>query len=376
MRIPAFKLDQWLNQYHFSPNPPGFDLASSYGPPWSAKDLLGLVGPDERESLLETKLTYANGLGGEQLRQAIANMQGVEAKDVQILIGASEALLILFACAAEPGANVILPSPLFPSTAVDPELFKLETRYYQLRRENNFGIDLDEIKRLADDKTKLLLVNSPHNPTGATLSNEQLRDLHDFAFAKGIQFVSDEVYHPIYHSSATDSAAVLPHVTVLGSFSKSFALSGVRTGWVVERDRERMGQYAEARSYFTISNAPLAEKFAEIAVRNRETVFARTRSVATTNLHLLDEFFAQHEDKLSWVRPRGGLTAFPWLTDGSDARAFCAEAAERGVLLAPGDCFDMPNHFRLGFGVFAEGFGEALERISELLEGKSRAVSV
>ncbi len=81
-------------------------------------------------------------------------------------------------------------------------------------------------------------------------------------------------------------------------------------------------------------------------------------------------------DKLGWVRPRGGLTAFPWLNDGSDTREFCVEAADRGVLFAPGDCFEMPDHFRLGFGVSGEGFGEALDRISELLEGKSRAVSI
>lgn len=376
MRIQPFKLDQWLNKYHFSPTPPEFDLASSYGPPWTLKDLLNLVGADERESLLDTKLTYANGLGGEQLRQAIADMQGVKAQEIQVLVGASEALLILFACAAEPGANVILPSPLFPSTAIDPELFKLEVRYYHLRPENSFEIDVDEIKRLADDKTKVLLVNTPHNPTGATLSNERLRELHDFAVEKGIQFVSDEVYHPIYFGSETESAAVLPHATVLGSFSKSFALSGVRTGWIVERDQERMHQYAEARSYFTISNPPLAEKVSEIAVRRRETIFARTREVANANLRLLDEFFAQLADKLGWVRPRGGLTAFPWLNNGNDARDFCTAAAERGVLLAPGDCFEMPNHFRLGFGVFAEGFGQALGRVSELLEDKSRAVSV
>jgi aspartate/methionine/tyrosine aminotransferase len=376
MRIQPFKLDQWLNKYHFSPNPPSFDLASSYGPPWTLKDLLNLVSADERESLLDTQLTYANGLGGEQLRQAIADMQGVKAEDVQILVGASEALLILFACAAEPGANVILPSPIFPSTAIDPELFKLEVRYYHLRRENNFDIDIGEIKRLVDNKTRVLLVNTPHNPTGATLSNEQLRELHDFAVDKGIQFVSDEVYHPIYFATETETAAVLPHATVLGSFSKSFALSGIRTGWIVERDRERMQQYAEARSYFTISNPPLAEKFAEIAVRNRETIFARTRDVAAANLRFLEEFFSKHEDKLGWVPPRGGLTIFPWLNDDSDSRVFCAEAAERGVLLAPGDCFEMPNHFRLGFGVSAEGFGQALARISELLEGRSRAVSV
>ena len=376
MRIPSFKLEHWLNKYQFSPKPPVFDLASSYGPPWSLRDLLNLVDTDERESLLDTKLTYADGLGGEQLRQAIADMQCVRTEDVQVLIGASEALLIVFACAAEEGANVILPSPIFPSTAVNPELFKLETRNYHLRRENGFEIDPDEIKRLADDKTKVILVNSPHNPTGATLSNEQLRDLHDFAVDRGIQFVCDEVYHPIYFANETDSAAVLPQATVLGSLSKSFALSGVRTGWIIERSKERMQQFVEARAYFTISNPPLAEKFAEIAIRNRETVWARTRDVALANLRLLEEFFSKHEEKVDWVSPNGGLTVFPWLKDGSDSHLFCEQAAELGVLLAPGDCFEMPNHFRIGFGVTADGFGEALDRVSKLLEGASRAVTV
>jgi aspartate/methionine/tyrosine aminotransferase len=227
---------------------------------------------------------------------------------------------------------------------------------------------LGEIKKLTDNKTKVLLVNTPHNPTGATLSNEELLELHDFAVERSIQFVSDEVYHQIYHGAETESAAVLPHATVLGSFSKSLALSGLRTGWIIERDEKRLRQYTDARGYFTISNPPLAEKFAIIALRNREMILARTRSVAANNLKLLDQFFGEHSDNLGWVRPRGGLTAFPWLKDKSDAREFCRSVAERGVLLAPGDCFAMPNHFRLGFGVAEEGFAEGLARVAELLK--------
>lgn len=375
MKIPPFKLDHWLNEHHFSANPPDFDFASSTGPHWTLKELLSLVDPAERECLLDTELIYSEAAGSEQLRQAIAEMHGATVGQVQVLMGASEALLVVFSTAAEPGANVILPFPLFPPTAVIPQLFGLETRFYNLDPEKGFLIDLDQVKSLVDHKTKVILVNSPHNPTGTTLTNDQLRELHDFAVNRGIQFVSDEVYHPIYHGKETASAAVLPLATVLGSFSKSFALSGIRTGWIVERYAERMRQYNEARGYFTISNPPLAEKFAEIAVRNREEMFARTREVAGSNLQLLEGFFAKHTDKLSWIRPTGGLTAFPWLNDGSDTRPFCEEVAQRGVLLAPGDCFQMPSHFRMGFGVAAAGFGEGLARISEVLEGRGRSVS-
>lgn len=375
MKIPDFLLDRWLGQYKFADSPPAFDLASSTGPHWTARELLALLGADEREQFFETELVYSHTSGGGRLRAAVGEMQGVGAEEVLVVTGAAEALLIVFFLAAEPGANVILPFPLFPPTAVIPRLLGLETRFYHLRRENNFGIDLDEVKKLADGNTKLLLVNSPHNPTGATLSDGEMRELHDFAAGRGIQFVSDEVYHPVYHGRETASASALPGATVLGSFSKSLSLSGLRTGWIVERDAARMHSYTDARSYFTISNTPLAEGLAAAALRHRETIFGRARRVASANLALLDQFFAEHADGLSWVRPRGGMTAFPWLADGGDAREFCREAAARGVLLAPGDCWEMPGHFRLGFGVMEEGFAEGLRRIAGALRGRGGAAA-
>lgn len=373
MRIPPFLLDEWLNLYHFSPKPPEFDFASSTGPHWTARQLLALLDADERETLFETELVYSSATGSERLRREIALAQGVTAEDVRVTTGASEALLILFLLAAEPGANVLLPSPLFPPTEVIPNLLGLETRSYRLRRENGFRIDTDEVKKLADDKTRLILVNSPHNPTGATLSDEEMRELHDFAAQRGIQFVSDEVYHPIYHGRETNSAASLPHATVLGSFSKSLSASGLRVGWIVERDRARLRQYADARGYFTISNAPLSEELAVVALRRRDRIIGRAQTVAASNLALLDEFFKEHAGELGWVRPRGGMTAFPWLADGGDARDFCRALAERGVLLLPGDCWGMPEHFRFGFGVTAEGFSEGLSRITDFLKERRRA---
>jgi aspartate/methionine/tyrosine aminotransferase len=108
-----------------------------------------------------------------------------------------------------------------------------------VRRENGFRIAPDEIKRLADSNTKLILVNSPHNPTGATIADAEMEALHDFAAEHGIQLVSDEVYHPIYHGRQTKSAARLPHATVIADLSKAFSIAGVRTGWMIEHDAHR-----------------------------------------------------------------------------------------------------------------------------------------
>ena len=367
MQVPPFLLDEWLNEYHFGRVRPEFDLASSTGPPLTVRDLLAWMTPEEKNRFEETLAVYSPATGNEILRQAVADLHGVTPEDVQIVTGASEALLVLFFLAAEPGANIVLPFPLYPPIPVEAGLFGVEPRFYHLRRENDFAIDLDELKKLLDDKTKFVLVNSPHNPTGAVLSNAQMREVHDFAASRGVPFVSDEVYHPIYHQDETNSAALLPHATVLGSFSKSLSLSGLRVGWIVDRDRARQQQYINARSYFTISNSPLTEQLALVALQHRDEIFARTRTIATANLQLLDQFFAEWKNELGWVRPRGGMICFPWLKRGGDARAFCRAVAEHGTLLAPGDCFQMPEHFRLGFGVTEVGFETALQKIADHL---------
>ena len=367
MQIPPFLLDEWLNHYHFASTPPEFDLASSTGPISSTSELLQLMTPEERARFNEMPLVYSAATGRQPLRQAIADLHGVGVDEVQVLTGASEALLSLFFLAAESGANVLLPFPGYPPTAVEARLLGLETHFYHLRRENDFAIDINEIKKLADAKTKLLLINSPHNPTGATVSNAHMRELHDFAAERCILFVSDEVYHPIYHNEETSSAAVLPHAIVVGSFSKALSLSGLRVGWIIERDPARQRQFMDARGYFTISNSPIAEELALVALRHRDKILARTRSSATANLSLLDQFFAKWEGELGWVRPRGGMICFPWLKRGGNAREFCRAVAERGTLLAPGDCFGMPDHFRLGFGVTEKGFADGLQRIADHL---------
>jgi DNA-binding transcriptional MocR family regulator len=105
-----------------------------------------------------------------------------------------------------------------------------------------------------------------------------------------------------------------------------------------------------------------------VAVQNREKIFGRARKVAGANLELLDQFMSDHADHFGWVRPVGGMTAFPWLASDRDARGFCESLAGQGVLFAPGDCFRMPSHFRLGFGASGERFPEALERLSDFLK--------
>jgi aspartate/methionine/tyrosine aminotransferase len=170
---------------------------------------------------------------------------------------------------------------------------------------------------------------------------------------------------------------------VIGDLSKAFSIAGVRTGWMIEHDAQRREQYWTARAYFSICNSTTGEILSEIAIRKREVVLGKTQEAATRNLKLLERFMAEHRDVLGWIPPEGGMTAFPWLMSGEqlnqrqvthlqenqeNARPFCRAAAERGILLAPGDCFDAPSHFRLGFAAAGYNFSSALDRFGTFVK--------
>jgi aspartate/methionine/tyrosine aminotransferase len=368
MRLKPFLLDNWLDQYEHGIE---FNLGASTGPVWTVNEVLALADDGTCDRFMNHDLVYSRVAGSDSLRDAIAEMQGVPAETVHVVTGAAEALLLVMWLVAEPGANVILPLPGFATFSALPESLGIETRFYHVSRENNFRIDPDEIKRLADSHTKLVLINSPHHPTGATISDGEMEALHDFTSQRGIQLVCDEVYHPIYHGRKSQSAARLPHATVIGDLSKALSLPGVRTGWIIEHDAQRRQQYWTARAYFTITNSTTGEILSEIAIRKRDIVLGRTQQVATQNLKILDRFMADHAEVLGWIPPQGGMTAFPWMVSGENARPFCQAAAQRGVLLAPGDCFDSPPHFRLGFGATGDNFPKALDRFGEFVKNWS-----
>jgi DNA-binding transcriptional MocR family regulator len=140
---------------------------------------------------------------------------------------------------------------------------------------------------------------------------------------------------------------------------------------MVEHDPARQKQYWNARAYFSICNTNAGELLAEIAIRKRDIILGKAQQAAARNLARLDKFISQHSDLLGWIRPQGGMTAFPWLKSGENARPFCQAATERGILFAPGDCFDVPSHFRLGFAASDDNFSAALDRLEEFIQSWS-----
>lgn len=366
MQLPRFKLDLWLAAHEFATPPIRYNLASSTGPAWTLGEI-GAAGGGDPRKFDEVRLSYAPPEGSQLLRERLAARHGVDPECVLIVTGASEALLVLTCFFAAPGASILLPRPVYPALPVMARAWGLDVREYALDRERGFAQDADSILAAVDASTRAVFVNTPHNPTGSVLPAAEQDKLAAALAARGIALIVDEVYHPLYFGTPIPSASRLPNTIVLGDFAKAMSLPGLRVGWLVDRDPARRGALLDMRSYFSISCGPLSEAIGAHAIANADTVLGRLDAVARANLALLTTFMEKHRDVLGFPAPAGGTTCFPYLRDGRDARPLCEALAKAGVLVAPGDCFEMPAHLRIGFGAQREGYAEALAIFGEVL---------
>jgi aspartate/methionine/tyrosine aminotransferase len=217
--------------------------------------------------------------------------------------------------------------------------------------------------------TRLVVVNAPHNPTGMLPTLAEWSQLTSALDERGIHLLADEVYRFLEFDDDARLAAgadAFARGLSLGVMSKSFAMAGLRIGWLAGHDQDLLARCADFKDYTTICSSAPSEILALIGLRAKDRVLARSRGIVGTNLERLDGFFEDWADRFEWVRPRGGSIGFPRLTVPGvridDWAAGLVEAT--GVLLLPGSVFEHPgNHFRLGFG--RTDLPEALARLEE-----------
>lgn len=368
MKVPPFKLDAWLAAHEFASPPIRYNLASSTGPIWSLGELMALGGGNE-SALAEVKLSYAPPQGSKLLRERIGSLHGVDPDHVLVMTGASEALIALTCLFAASGASIVVPRPAYPAVPVLARAWGMQVREYTLRPDYGFSQTAEAVLSVVDASTRVVFVNTPHNPTGSVMPANEQRKLAELLAARGIPLIVDEVYHPLYHGAPVPSAAKLPNTMVLGDFAKALSIPGLRIGWLIDADPVRREALLDLRSYFTISGSPLTETIGAHALAHVDEILGRLRSVSQANLGLLTKFMHEHREALGWTPPAGGTTCFPWLRDGRDSRPLCEALAKAGVLVAPGDCFDLPSHLRLGVGAMASGYQDALDIFHSVLAG-------
>jgi aspartate/methionine/tyrosine aminotransferase len=379
-----FALERFFARHEFSAR---YLLCSSDCESMPVRDLLAL---DETamDRLLGLRLGYTETRGAPSLREAIAalypGLEGVGpgagkpgADGIFVHAGAEEGILNLCLAMLQPGDKVVVNWPCYQSLAEIPSSLGCEVIPWHLREIPSPGgglrwtLDPDELPGLSGGKARLIVLNMPHNPTGAVLTLEEFEAVVAYARSTGAVLLVDEVYRRLER----DPARLLPSVceayengVALDVMSKHSGLAGLRIGWLASRRADLLEAVAQVKDYNSICSSGPSEVLAELAIRNLDRIVARNRDIVEHNLLLLDRFFAERSDFASWTPPEGSSVAFPRLADGSDAEALAERlVAEAGVLLLPGKYYQAdPARFRIGFG--RANMPEALGKLAAWLD--------
>jgi len=367
MKLPPFKLERYFAKYEFAVE---YLLCSSDCESLAVGDLLALE-PDARERFERHWLGYTESPGAPWLRGEICRIYAkIEPDQVLVHSGAEEAILLFMQAALEAGDHAVIHWPCYQSLAEIPRGLGCEVTLWRAREENGWVLDLDELERdLLRPNTRVLVVNSPHNPTGFLMGRADFERLNQICQERGILLFFDEVYRESEHNPAERLPAACdanPSAVSLGVMSKTYGLAGLRIGWVATRNRTIYARMAALKDYTTICNSAPSEFLADLALRHRERIAGRNLEIIRGNLEILDEFFARRADRFSWVLPQAGSIGFPKLLKGG-IEDFCDRLVrEKGVLLLPGPLFDdAENHFRVGFG--RRNMKEAVEKLEEFI---------
>ena len=370
MKIAPFRIEQYYAVHEFTAP---YMLSSSDAESVAIADLLALE-PDALERLLAQRLGYTESVGAPELRAAIAPIyETLSPDDVVVVAAAEEAIFVAYHALLEPGDHVVVETPCYESALQVARSAGAAVTEWRRSASDGWAHDLDALRSALRPDTKLVYINSPHNPTGMQMSREVLDAVVGLCAERGAWLFSDEVYRELEHDPADRLPAacdLYERALSLGSMSKTYGLPGLRLGWLACRDRDALQRIVDLKHYTTICSSAPSELLSALALRHRDVLADRNRGIVLANLPLLDAFFERHADVLSWVRPTAGPIGFPRLHGVDDATAFCEQlVAAEGVLLLPGAVYDEPGHVRVGFGRAA--MPEALERLERYIDTRS-----
>jgi aspartate/methionine/tyrosine aminotransferase len=379
MRLTPFALERWMTTYETMVE---FDLAESGIHPLTTTELLAFdPEPDKRaHELLNIPLNYSEARGTHELRSRIAaTYDGLTPDDILITTGAIEANYLLFNALLAPGDEVVSVFPAYQQLYTVPEAIGCTVQTVKLREEDGYRYDVDELRRLVTDRTRMIVINTPHNPTGSALSAAECRAVYALADSVGASVLADEAYRWITVDGVPLPPPMRnlgPRAISVGTLSKPFGIPGLRLGWMAATAEIAVRCWSY-RDYTSLSPSGLSDYLACLAFAHREAILARTHDISARNLATFRGFLAEHRDLFSWVEPRGGLLGLlRYHLDLPSETVANRLAEEASVMLAPGSAFGMEGRLRLGLGARPDRFLTGLARTEQFflrLQEESRA---
>ncbi|MBA2369954.1 MAG: aminotransferase class I/II-fold pyridoxal phosphate-dependent enzyme [Candidatus Protochlamydia sp.] len=369
MKMPEFKLEEFWKKYEFT-SP--YLLCCSDAETWTLQELLTMADSETKQLWESLTFNYTEIPGHPLLREEIARLYSSLNRDnIFTFAGAEEGIYCTMKVLIEPGDHVIVIDPCYQSLSTLPKVFGAKITPILLKPENGWKLELTEVEMAFQSRTKLIVLNYPHNPTGTLLEKEVLEGIIELARKNGAYVFSDEVYRYM----EIDEKQRLPSIVdayekgiTLNVMTKSFGLAGLRIGWLAAKDPAFLKAAGSYKLYTTICNSAPSEILAIMALKAKEKIFQRNREIMLKNLNVLDAFMERNTMRLAWVRPQSGTMAVLKLLLPLSVETFTEDLVRnKGVLIMPGSVFDLPgNYFRIGFG--KKNMPEILGRLESYLQ--------
>lgn len=356
-RMRDFALEMYLAKWEFTAK---YNLTGSDAESMTLSELLAMAGVEDREAFYNQSLAYTKTFGSDALLEEIAKTYDtVDSAHLLCFAGAEEAIYVANQVLLEEDDHAIVITPNYQAAESVP-LGICEVSGVPLDIDHGWDLDIDRLRDAVRPNTMLISINFPNNPTGHILPRESLDAIIEICRQQGAWLFSDEVYRLIERDPTTrlpQAVDLYERAISLNVMSKAYGLPGLRIGWVACKDRDMLARFERYKHYLSICNAAPSETLALIALKARDRILDRNRTIVRNNLDALDDFFAQHEALFDWKAPDGGCVAFIRYKGKDGVVKFTKRLVEEaGVLFLPSKIFRSeitdvpPDCFRVGFG--------------------------
>jgi aspartate/methionine/tyrosine aminotransferase len=349
-----------------------YNLSESGSHPMSIRDLVR----DEAvlDGLLDMEQHYPQANGIIELRERIAALYpGSTAENVLVTTGCIEANFNTVLTVMKPGDEIVVMLPNYMQIWGIAKNFGFEPKAFNLKEEDAWAVDLEELNQVVTDQTKLIAICNPNNPTGHIMTEAEIEGVVDAASRVGAWILSDEVYAGAERVQEEETPTLwgqYDRVLAMGSLSKAYGLPGLRIGWVVA-PLEMADDIWARHEYSTISATMMSNQLAAIALSPevRPRLIKRTRDYVRNGFEILEEWVEDHDGILEMTPPQAAAIAFVRYKLPINSTEFCMRLIhEKSAYIVPGDHFGLDNHWRISYGLPEDYLRAGLQRVHELME--------
>jgi len=329
--------------------------------------------PKVIEDLLSTGLNYPQTNGSIELRERIATLyKSATSDNVQVTVGAAQANYTTILTVLEPNDEILVMLPNYMQIWGAAQNLGFQVKTFALREELDWGVDVDELEHAVSNRTKLIAVCNPNNPTGYILTEEEMDAIVAAASRVGAWLLADEVYAGAERLTDEFTPSFwgrYERVLAINSMSKAYGLPGLRIGWVVAPAKTAEEIWSR-QDYITISATMLSNKLAAYALspQVRPRILARIRKYIRKGYDNFERWYMKHDDLYSLIPPQAAAIAFVRYFADVNSTELCKQLIhEQQTYVVPGDHFGLDHHLRISYGLPADYLNEGLSRLHQVI---------